>query len=194
MGPVRHVAAMMTVVIALPLFLSWLLIHPFASVWRKLGGFTYIFVLFFLVGTITGINKLYKVHEDLLYFGTNYITLGLSVPCFILAVIMASFYYKYLDLGILIGLPEITKHNYPGTLLTEGIYSKIRHPRYVGSFFFVLGLAFLANSPIPYIVAFFLIPLIYIIVIFEERELKKRFGPEYKEYCQEVPRFLPKIF
>jgi len=194
MGPVRHVAAMMTVVIALPLFLSWLLIHPFASLWRKLGGLTYIFVLFFLVGTITGINKLYKVHEDLLYFGTNYITLGLSVPCFILAVIMASFYYKYLDLGILIGLPEITKHNYPGTLLTEGIYSKIRHPRYVGSFFFVLGLAFLANSPIPYIVAFFLIPLIYIIVIFEERELKKRFGPEYKEYCQEVPRFLPKIF
>ena len=52
MGPARQFAAMMTVVVAFPLFLSWLLVHPFASVWRKLGGFTYIFVLLFLAGTI----------------------------------------------------------------------------------------------------------------------------------------------
>ena len=194
MGTLRQFAATMTVVIALPLFLSWLLIHPLASVWRKLGGITYIFVLSFLIGTMAGIDRLYNVHEDLIYFGTNHITVGLAVPCFILAVVLASFYYKYLDLGILIGLPEITKDNYPGTLLTKGIYSKIRHPRYVGTFFFVLGLAFLANAPVPYIVTFFLIPLIYVIVFFEEKELKKRFGPEYEKYCQKVPRFLPKIF
>ena len=194
MGPLRHFAAMMTVVVALPLFLSWLLVHPLASVWRRLGGFTYIFVLFFLIGTISGINKLYNVQKDLQYFETNSITVGLSIPCFIFSVIMASFYYKYLDIGILIGLPEITKDEYPGTLLTEGIYSKIRHPRYVGAFFFVLGLALLANSPVPYIVAFSLIPLIYIIVFFEERELRKRFGLEYEKYCQKVPRFFPKIF
>ena len=141
MDPLRQFAAMMTVVVALPLFLSWLLIHPLASAWRKLGGFTYIFVLLFLIGTISGINKLYNVQKDLLYFETNSITVGLSVPCIIFALVMASFYYKHLDLGILIGLPEITKDNYPGKLLTEGIYSKIRHPRYVGAFFFVLGLA-----------------------------------------------------
>ena len=109
-------------------------------------------------------------------------------------MVLAFYYYKYLDLGILIGLPEITKDNYPGTLLTEGIYSRIRHPRYVGAFFFVLGLALLANSPIPYIVIFLLIPLIYIIVLLEERELKKRFGAEYEKYCRDVPRFIPKIF
>ena len=194
MGTLRQVAATLTVVIALPLFLSWLLIHPLASVWRKLGGFTYIFVLFFLIGAMVGIDKLYNVHDDLQFFGTNYLTVGLSVPCFIFAMVMAYFYYKYLDLGIIIGLPEITKDNYPGTLLTEGIYSKVRHPRYVGTFFFVLGLAFLANSPVTYIVAFFLIPLIYIIVLFEERELRKRFGLEYEKYCQEVPKFFPKIF
>jgi protein-S-isoprenylcysteine O-methyltransferase Ste14 len=193
MSSLRHFAAMMTVVVALPLFLSWLLIHPLSSFWRKIGGFTYIFVLFFLVGTISGINKLYNVQEDLLYFGTNYITVGLSFPCFILSVVMASFYYKYLDLGVLIGLPEITKDNYPGALLTKGIYSKIRHSRYVGAFFFVLGLAFLANAPVPYIITFLLVPLIYVIVFFEEKELKKRFGLEYEKYCQKVPRFFPKL-
>jgi protein-S-isoprenylcysteine O-methyltransferase Ste14 len=194
MDPLRQFAAMMTVVVALPLFLSWLLIHPLASAWRKLGGFTYIFVLLFLIGTISGINKLYNVQKDLLYFETNSITVGLSVPCIIFALVMASFYYKHLDLGILIGLPEITKDNYPGKLLTEGIYSKIRHPRYVGAFFFVLGLALLANAPVPYIVTFLLIPLIYVIVFFEEKELKKRFGLEYQKYCQKVPRFFPKLF
>jgi protein-S-isoprenylcysteine O-methyltransferase Ste14 len=194
MGPARQIAAMMTVVIAFPLFLSWLLIHPFAYAWRKLGAFTYIIVLIFLAGTIAGIDKLYNVHEDLLYFGANYITAWLSIPCFIIAVIMAAYYYKHLDIGILIGLPEITRENYPGKLLTEGIYSRIRHPRYVGAFLFVLGLALVANAPISYVVAFLLIPLIYIIVFFEERELKKRFGPEYEKYCREVPRFFPKIF
>jgi protein-S-isoprenylcysteine O-methyltransferase Ste14 len=107
---------------------------------------------------------------------------------------LAFFYFEYLTIGILIGLPEITRDDYPGTLLTEGIYSRIRHPRYVGSFFFVLGLAFLANAPIPYLVASALIPLIYIIVFLEERELNKRFGSDYEKYCQKVPRFIPKIF
>jgi protein-S-isoprenylcysteine O-methyltransferase Ste14 len=194
MAFLRHFAAMMTVVVALPFFLSWLLIHPLASVWRKLGSFSYIFVIFFLIGTISGINKLYNVQEDLLYFESSAIAAGLSVPCIIFALVMASFYYKHLDLGILIGLPEITKKNYPGTLLTEGIYSKIRHPRYVGAFLFVLGLALLANAPVPYIVTFFLIPLIYVIVVFEEKELHKRFGLEYEKYCRKVPRFIPKIF
>ena len=192
--PARQIAAMMTVGIAFPLFLSWLLIHPFASFWRKLGGFSYIFVLVFLAGTITAVNKFYNVHEDLQYFGANSITVWLSIPCFCLSVIMAAYYYKHLDIGVLIGLPEITRENYPGKLLTEGIYSRIRHPRYVGAFFFVLGLALVANAPISYFVAFLLIPLIYIIVFFEERELKKRFGPEYEKYCRKVPRFFPKIF
>jgi hypothetical protein len=38
MDPARHFAAAMTVVIALPLFLAWLVIHPLAGLWRKIGG------------------------------------------------------------------------------------------------------------------------------------------------------------
>jgi protein-S-isoprenylcysteine O-methyltransferase Ste14 len=49
------------------------------------------------------------------------------------------------------------------TLVTQGIYSHIRHPRYLQ------------------------------VVLFEERELRHRFGEEYERYCQHVPRFLPRI-
>jgi len=193
MDSLRYFAAMLTVVIAPPFFLSWLLIHPFAAIWRKLGSATYFFMLIFLTASIIGLSSLYGIHEDLLYFGLNYVTAALSFPCFFLAAAMAIYYRKYLTPAILIGLPEISQEDYPGTLLTEGIYSKIRHPRYVGAYFFILGWAFLANSPVPYMVAAALLPVIYIIVLFEERELHKRFGSEYKQYCQEVPRYLPKI-
>ena len=194
MDTVRHVAAAMTVVIALPLFLSWLVIHPLAGMWRKIGGFTYIFVVGFLAGLIVLLDGWYNVQADLISFGPSPITVLLAIPCFIVSVVMAAYYYKHLDLGTLIGLPEITREHYPGTLLTEGIYARIRHPRYTGAFIFVLGLALVANSPISYIVAASLIPVIYVIVFFEERELKKRFGSEYEEYCRKVPRFFPKIF
>lgn len=194
MDSVRYFAATLTVVIAPPFFLSWLLVHPLATFWRKLGSATYFFILIFLIVSIIGISALYDIQQDLLYIGTSQLTVWLSIPCFIIAVVMSYYYYRYLTVGILIGLPEISRGDYPGTLLTEGIYSKIRHPRYVGAFFLVLGWAFVANAPVPYIVVLSLIPVIRIIVYLEERELTRRFGSEYEKYCREVPRFFPKLF
>jgi len=193
MDSVRYFAATLTVVIAPPFFLSWLLVHPLAAFWRKLGIATYFFILVFLIGCILGISALYEIQQDLLYFGKSQVTVWLSIPCFIIAVVMSCYYYKYLTVGILIGLPEISRDDYPGTLLTQGIYSKIRHPRYAGAFFLLLGWALVANAPVPYIVAMSLIPVIRIIVYFEERELTRRFGSEYEKYCSKVPRFIPKL-
>ena len=193
MESLRYVAAYFVVVIVPPLYLSWLFIHPLAAIWRKLGCLTYFFVWFFCAFSI---YTLHSIHKNLLStdYGTNYILVALSVLSFALAVVMAVYYKKHLTIKILIGLPELTQDEYPGILLTDGIYSRMRHPRYVGSFFFLLGCAFLANFLGPYIVVFSLIPVIYLIVFFEERELNKRFGSEYKKYCQKVPRFIPKGF
>ncbi len=100
---------------------------------------------------------------------------------------------KHLTFGILSGLPELSKEQYPGTLLTEGIYAKIRHPRYVEVFLAVLAYAFAANYLAPYVLALVSVPAIYLIVILEERELKKRFGEAYEEYGRRVPRFIPRM-
>ena len=35
-------------------------------------------------------------------------------------------------------------------------------------------------------------PGIWIVVGFEERELRQRFGPAYDDYCRRVPRFVPR--
>ena len=36
--------------------------------------------------------------------------------------------------------------------------------------------------------------LMYLIVaLFEERELRQQYGPEYEAYCKAVPRFIPRL-
>ncbi|MFQ5631170.1 MAG: methyltransferase family protein, partial [bacterium] len=95
--------------------------------------------------------------------------------------------------GILSGLPELSEKRYPGKLLKEGIYGKIRHPRYIEALLGVLGYAFFSNYLATYLVFLFGLPMIYIIVLLEERELHERFGAEYEEYCLSVPRFVPKF-
>jgi protein-S-isoprenylcysteine O-methyltransferase Ste14 len=37
------------------------------------------------------------------------------------------------------------------------------------------------------------LPGVYVLVWFEERELRDRFGQEYDDYCRQVPRFVPKL-
>ena len=78
-----------------------------------------------------------------------------------------------------------------GKLLTEGIYGTIRHPRYVKLVLFILAYSFLANYLASYAVAFLTVPILYLVVLLEERELAERFGSAYEEYCDRVPRFFP---
>ena len=76
-------------------------------------------------------------------------------------------------------------------LLSEGIYGKIRHPRYVEALLWVLGYAFIANYLGLYLLFILSIPTVFLIVLLEERELRERFGTEYEDYCRRVPRFVP---
>lgn len=51
----------------------------------------------------------------------------------------------------------------------------------------------MANYPAVYLAWLLWIPGVYVTVLFEERELRQRFGAEYEEYCREVPRFIPRL-
>jgi protein-S-isoprenylcysteine O-methyltransferase Ste14 len=80
-----------------------------------------------------------------------------------------------------------------GTLLQEGIYSRIRHPRYTSFMFGVLAIAFFSN----YLAMYVLVPLsaaaLYLVVLLEEKELRNRFGDDYVRYSSRVPRFVPQM-
>jgi len=94
------------------------------------------------------------------------------------------------DLGAakLVGATELSAG---GEVISRGIYARIRHPRYLGSFLAILGACLLAGTTALWIVAGAWTVLTRIAIGMEEREMRARFGESYLAYCRRVPRFLP---
>jgi protein-S-isoprenylcysteine O-methyltransferase Ste14 len=92
-----------------------------------------------------------------------------------------------------VGFPEIAPDRFPRPLITEGIYGRIRHPRYVQLLIALTGYALIANYLAAYLAVALWVPGIYVIVRLEEKELRAHFGDAYDDYCRRVPRFLPKL-
>ena len=80
-------------------------------------------------------------------------------------------------------------------LVTNGIYSKIRHPCYLEIILYYFGLFLLIGSLGMLILISVFMYILYDSIIKEEKYLKKRFGKEYEGYVKRVPwRFIPKLF
>jgi len=76
-----------------------------------------------------------------------------------------------------------------GEVVSQGIYGRMRNPRYVGSFLAIVGACLLAGTVRLWLVAAVWTILMRTAIGFEERELRNRFGETYVEYCARVPRF-----
>jgi protein-S-isoprenylcysteine O-methyltransferase Ste14 len=193
MDLVRYFLALILAVALPPLFFYWLIIHPFVNFWRGKGiGLTYGVTLTVIV---TGMVVLFSIRHDLLAmdFGTSYALIGMGLFCLVLAGLMRYALQKHFSVKILLGLPEIAPDQYPRELITQGMYGRMRHPRYVQFLIALIGYSFIANYLASYLVTALWFPGIYVIVLLEERELRAHFGKIYDEYCRRVPRFVPKL-
>jgi protein-S-isoprenylcysteine O-methyltransferase Ste14 len=76
-----------------------------------------------------------------------------------------------------------TLESYDGDLITKGIYSKIRHPMYLGFILWLIGLPLFFGSAFSFFLAFLFISNILFWRHLEENELEKRFlsYPHYRE-------------
>lgn len=79
-------------------------------------------------------------------------------------------------------------------LVSSGPYSVCRNPLYFGTFLITLSIAFYMESVI-FAAGIAATSLFYLGVTVrdEERRLRERFGEAYVRYCEEVPRFLPRL-
>lgn len=101
--------------------------------------------------------------------------------------------------GLTIGLAYIVRGGkegkpYADGLVTEGIFRHCRNPLYVGNILMLLGVGILANSL--YYIAIMIPLFLFIyqaIVLAEEDFLRKKFGPGFDAYCQDVNRWWPSI-
>ena len=81
----------------------------------------------------------------------------------------------------------------PNTLVTTGLYGKIRHPIYTGRVLIAIGWSLTWNA----VYSLFIIPIIVLITFvavikfWEEPELMKSFDWEYDKYKQSTPALFP---
>lgn len=74
-----------------------------------------------------------------------------------------------------------TLESYEGELITKGIYSKIRHPMYLGFILWLIGFPIGFGAFFPFLLSFFFIANVLFWRYLEEKELEQRF-PTYLDY------------
>ena len=193
MNTARYFVALLTFVTVTAALPWWLVVHPLSKHLRRIGpARTFMIMIPFTVLLATG---LYSVKDPFLAveFGTNWVLIGVATMLYGFSAWIEIQCRRHLKLRILVGVPELSP--YPaqrGSLITEGIYGRVRHPRYVSISIGMFAIALFTNYFITYVVTVVSWVALYLIVVLEERELRERFGEDYQRYSERVPRFVPK--
>ncbi len=193
MDSFRYALAVLVVVMFLPAFSFWFLIHPFVARWRELGaawayavGFgtmaMEIWALYSLRGALVG--------PDL---GAHPVPLVLALAPLGLGSGIGIGVRLRLPMDTQLGLPELSPERHGTELITDGIYARLRHPRYVSATLVLAAFSLIANHLGSYLVLCLFVMLIHAVVLLEERELRQRFGVEYDVYSNRVPRYVPRL-
>jgi len=191
MDRARYIVGVMMIV-SVPISIGlWYAIHPFARRWRRVGPvWTYamLAVPAFAVGW-----SLWRARDRLIGadLGTSPVLLALVVPSVVVGIAIARLRRRQLNTRVLSGIPELSKTD-PGRLLTQGIYARVRNPRYLEFWTFVLAYVAFANHVGTWVLYALTFPALHLVVLFEERELRDRFGAAYDDNCRRVPRYLPR--
>ena len=110
------------------------------------------------------------------------IAITIAIPCIIVLIIAT----KHAGKEMMEPLPETKMHT--------GIYNYIRHPGAFGEMPIYICLAMFINSLFLFLwMTFFVILFVPVMIHFEEKDLIKRFGDEYREYRERTGALFPKI-
>ncbi|MCG9596083.1 isoprenylcysteine carboxylmethyltransferase family protein [Vibrio sp. Isolate25] len=80
----------------------------------------------------------------------------------------------------------------PNKIVTQGVFQYTRNPMYLGLAIALIGFAIMLGGSLMTltIAASFIIITDKWYIAFEEKEMTKKFGREYQEYCRHVRRWI----
>ena len=111
-------------------------------------------------------------------------------------LIMVGLYIIWITVSLFTDYGKGTPAPYspPKILVNIGIYGYIRNPMMLGAWFVLAGEAilFMCSEMLIWFFIFFF-GSIFVVTIWEERDLENRFGETYREYKRNVPRWIPRI-
>ena len=113
-----------------------------------------------------------------------------NLPRIIIGSILCIFFYWFrvqamVDCGSNFSFQIETSHRTTHQLVTTGIYSKLRHPSYFGSFWYFLSVQLIAGNWVCFVLFFFVLRFFFSDRIAGEEEIlesEEFFGEKYKEY------------
>lgn len=78
-------------------------------------------------------------------------------------------------------------------VIASGVYSRVRHPQYLGAILSHIGASFLLSAYYSLLVTVLVIAINWVLCWKEEKELVREFGEEYLMYRDSVPMLFPRI-
>lgn len=190
MSAFRYGIAVLMLIAVPPAILLWYAIHPFARFWRRFGALGTYAILLLPVTAVVYVAWAARRWLLAVDLGTQPWLAALGFAAGVAGAAIALRRRKQLTQRVLMGVPELSSTD-RGTLLTEGIYARVRNPRYIEFLAFLLGYVAVANYVGTWVLFLAVVPATHVLVLLEERELRDRFGAEYEEYCRQVPRWIP---
>lgn len=101
--------------------------------------------------------------------------------------------YRIYSVAFIGSISRTRKSQVGSKLISEGPFSMVRNPLYVGNFIIVMGVAI--YSAVLWLVVLTAVSFCwqyYWIVRYEESLLNQKFGEEYSRYKEQVPAWIPK--
>ncbi len=118
-------------------------------------------------------------------FISDYVPLYVRVPIAIIILFSAGYFAKKSH-GIVFG--EVREEP---SVIRKGVFSRVRHPMYLGALLLYLGLLVLTFSLIAVGIWVLIIVFYYFNSKHEEKILLDKFGKDYEDYKKEVPMLIP---
>ncbi|HLJ26185.1 MAG TPA: isoprenylcysteine carboxylmethyltransferase family protein [Candidatus Angelobacter sp.] len=167
----------------------WLLIHPFTHFWRKNKAPIKSMALVWLVMWAIARWVIWPYRNLLFYSNPLTLLPGL------LFIALGFLIYRHIgEFGFsrLVGQPEITA-NKPQLLITHGIHGRVRHPIYLAHLCCLLGLAIASGLVAVYAMVAFALVTGAFLIRYEDQELERRFGDEFRVYRVQIPALIPLV-
>jgi protein-S-isoprenylcysteine O-methyltransferase Ste14 len=112
-----------------------------------------------------------------------YVKIGVAVPLLLLSLYM----------GITSHTIVFDEIRDPPSVISKGVFSRVRHPLYASELLLYAGLVVTTGSLLSFVVLVIIFIFFNYIVKFEEEKLEEKFGEDYVMYKKRVGKWFPKF-
>ena len=123
-------------------------------------------------------------------FRLSLVNLAAGLSLFLIGIYVRVVAQRTLGKYFLTDLRTLENHR----LVKHGIYEHIRHPAYLCTVLFSIGIPLIFSSLYGFLVMLALFPSYLYRIRIEERVLLKEFGDEYLEYMKTTKKIIPFIY